>query len=77
MLNDNVRDVWIECLHVGENDAKNTTDMRIKLAGAVEQSPNPADTWRKLSSILDRLLPDKHEQYERVKILDKIIKERI
>ena len=78
MLTRDVIDVWIACLHVGDNkDENNIANMRIELAKAVDQSPKPADTWLKLSSILDRLLPDKHEQYERAKILNEIIKERI
>ena len=76
MLNDNVRDVLIDCLHVGDNDEKNIANMRIQLANAVEQSPQPADTWLKLSNLLGVLVRDKHEQYERAKILDKIINER-
>ncbi len=77
MLNDNVRDVLIDCLHVGDNDEKNIANMRIQLSNAVEQSPQPADTWLKLSNLLGVLVRDKHEQYERAKILDKIINERI
>ena len=77
MLNDDVRDVLIDCLHVGENDEKNIANMRIELSNAVEQSPQPADTWAKLSNLLGVLVRDKHEQYERAKILDKIINERI
>ena len=74
---DPVSNVLQECLHVGENDKRNTDNMRMELAKVVDQSPKPADTWLKLSSILDVLLRDKHEQYERAKILNEIIKERI
>ena len=78
MLTDSVRNVLIDCLHVGDNDdANNIANMRTLLANAVEQSPKPDDTWANLSNIFDRLLPDKREQYERAKILNKMIKERI
>ena len=77
MLPDDVREVLIDCLHVGANDDTTFATMRSQLAEVVNQHPKPSDIWERLSNMLDRLLIDKQEQYERAKMLIKIINERI
>lgn len=77
MLPDDVREVLIDCLHVGANDDTTFALMRTQLADVVNKHPKPSDIWVRLASKLDRLFIDKQEQYERTKMLIKIINERI
>lgn len=77
MLPDDVREVLIDCLHVGANDDITVALMRTQLADVVNQYPKPSDIWVRLASVLDRLVVDKQEQYERTQMLINIINERI
>lgn len=77
MLPDDVREVLIDWLHVGDNDDTTVALMRTQLAEVVNKHPKPSDIWVRLASILDRLVIDKKQQYERAKMLINIINERI